>query len=69
MNMQNYYQQLVGSVITKFEFNEDEDALCPFPCFTVRDKDGRDLTIEVSRDEEGNGGGFLFIGPVTGGGA
>lgn len=56
-----YYRQLVGSTIIEFvgvnggdSFNEG------FPCFKVRFKDGTYGLIEISRDPEGNGGGFLF---------
>ena len=66
MNMQKYYQQLVGATITRFDFNDEGDGLDPFPCYTVQDKDGNILKIEISRDEEGNGGGFLFIAPTNG---
>ena len=67
MNMQKYYQQLVGATITQFDFNDEGGGLDPFPCYTVQDKDGKILKIEISRDEEGNGGGFLFIAPTNGG--
>jgi hypothetical protein len=69
MDMKKYYQQLIGATITSFEFNNDGDGLDPFPCYTVQDKEGNILNIEISRDEEGNGGGFLFIAPAKGGGA
>ena len=35
-----------------------------FPSFTARLKDGSETDIEVSRDPEGNGGGFLFGLPL-----
>jgi hypothetical protein len=62
---QTYYEQLVGATITKYENIEDEHALDPFPCFHMTLKGGAKIKVEVSRDEEGNGGGFLFIGPET----
>lgn len=58
-----YYEQLEGATITKFngmattdytDFNE------AFPSFEVTLANGKTITLEVSRDEEGNGGGFLF---------
>jgi len=63
-----YYQQLVGFEITRFEFDEEHDGLESFPVFLLKrkgEKGGEDiyLTIAVSRDPEGNGGGFLFIEP------
>ena len=56
-----YYEQLKGFTIESFSFNEDEYSLKPFPCFVLKKGDQK-LVIEVSMDEEGNGGGFLFIG-------
>ena len=58
---QKYYEQLKGFTIESFSFNEDEYSLSPFPCFVLKKGDQK-LVIEVSMDEEGNGGGFLFIG-------
>ena len=31
-----------------------------FPSFKVKFKDGSISDIEISQDEEGNGGGFIF---------
>jgi hypothetical protein len=65
-----YYNQLVGSTIIEFVGMNlsDEDkrlGMGPeFPCFKVRLKDGTYGLIEVSRDEEGNGGGFIFGLPL-----
>jgi len=59
--MKNYYEQLVGATITDYQLIEDEYALDPFPCFSLKAKDGSTIRVEVSRDQEGNGGGFLFI--------
>ena len=59
--MKTYYEQLVGATITGYKEVEDEHALDPFPSYTMTTKDGTKLRVEVSRDEEGNGGGFLFI--------
>tara|TARA_R100000654_G_scaffold69326_1_gene98856 strand:- start:1498 stop:1725 length:228 start_codon:yes stop_codon:yes gene_type:complete len=63
-----YYQQLVGFEITRFELDEEHNGLESFPVFLLKrkcEKGGKDicLTIAVSRDAEGNGGGFLFIEP------
>ena len=65
--MKDYYEQLVGATITGYKEVEDEHALDPFPCYDMTLKDGTKIRVEVSRDEEGNGGGFLFIGPETSG--
>ena len=61
-----YYQQLLGATIITYEgFTRDEytdgDG---FPMFKVRFKDGTYGLIEISRDEEGNGGGFIFGLPL-----
>jgi len=51
-----YYEQLVGSKITKFWMSDDG-----FPTFgLVHPKLGA-MVIEVSCDPEGNHEGFLFI--------
>lgn len=58
-----YYKQLVGARVIEFVgMNKDEDMDWDegFPCFKVQFKDGTYGLIEISRDEEGNGGGTLF---------
>jgi hypothetical protein len=56
-----YYSQLEGATITKFNgFLSNELGGSDFPSFDVVLKDGSTTTIEISQDEEGNGGGFLF---------
>lgn len=60
MNMQKYYEQLVGCRIIDFKFEEDEYALSPFPVFTLQLGDQK-VELSLSMDEEGNGGGFGFI--------
>jgi len=59
--MNEYYKQLVGATITGFALVEDEYALDPFPVYLMKLQDGTKVQVDVSRDEEGNGGGFLFI--------
>lgn len=49
-----YYATLKGATIV------DVDGSMEFPCFTVRTPAGDTFTVEVSRDEEGNGPGFLY---------
>ena len=64
MNMKGYYAQLVGCKIVDFNFEEDEYASegdAPFPAFTLESDDGTRVILSLSRDEEGNGGGFGFI--------
>ena len=57
-----YYANLEGATIVKFKgmLGEDEYGTTPFPTFVVRFKDGSLGEIEISQDEEGNGGGFIF---------
>ena len=59
---QKYYVNLEGATILKFNgmLGEDEFGTTPFPTFTVKFKDGSIGEIEISQDEEGNGGGFIF---------
>jgi hypothetical protein len=38
----------------------DEFGGKPFPVFLVKFADGSNGEIEISQDEEGNGGGFVF---------
>lgn len=65
-----YYGQLVGATVIEFvgmnlSEEEREIGMGPeFPCLKVKFKDGTYGLIEVSRDEEGNGGGFLFGLPL-----
>ncbi len=61
MDMKTYYDQLIGCKIVDFKFEEDEYALAPFPVFTLQLGDQR-VELTLSMDEEGNGGGFGFIG-------
>ncbi len=63
MDMTKYYSQLVGCKITNFRFDEDEEALAPFPVFTLQLGD-QTVELSLSMDAEGNGGGFGFIGGV-----
>ena len=65
--MQKYYRQLVGATITGYKEIDDGGvmALDPFPSYTMTLKSGVEVRVEVSRDEEGNGGGFLFIMDLT----
>ncbi len=58
-----YYNQLVGARVIQFiGMNKDEDMDWneAFPTFKVQLKDGTYAIIEVSQDDEGNGGGTLF---------
>ena len=60
-----YYKALEGATILKFvEMRKDEFGGKPFPVFLVMFSDGEAKEIEISQDEEGNGGGFVFGLPV-----
>jgi hypothetical protein len=57
-----YYSQLEGAKIIRFKgMIEDEySEITEFPRFSVRLANGKLINIEISQDEEGNGGGFIF---------
>ena len=58
---QDYYGQLKGYRVKSFDgMVEDDFGGKPFPRFTLTNGKN-EVLLEVSRDEEGNGGGFLFI--------
>ena len=63
MDMAKYYSQLVGCKIVGFKFEEDEFGAGAFPVFTL-ESGGQRIELALSMDEEGNGGGFGFIGGV-----
>lgn len=56
----DYYSQLNGATIVKFLGMKEEFASNAFPQFKVKLKSGEEIMVEVSQDQEGNGGGFLF---------
>jgi hypothetical protein len=61
-NFDEYYQQLEGYTITEFlGVDEDPSGGDGFPQFKLEKEGWPMLLIEVSRDPEGNSGGFLFI--------
>lgn len=57
-----YYSQLEGCTITHTRVKNEDGLL--WPVLTITAPDGEVFSIEVSRDEEGNGPGFLFGLPV-----
>jgi len=58
--MVKYLESMVGGKITSVgETVSDEDEVS-FPYFIVKHPKYGELKVEVSRDEEGNGPGFLF---------
>lgn len=64
-NFDDYYKQLEGCTIVRYMGSvDDEYGGDPFPRFLLSKKGYANAMIEVSRDPEGNGGGFLFISDV-----
>ena len=56
---------LSGKIIAVEMVREDESGWSEWwPTIIVRQKDGMELQIVVSQDEEGNGPGHLFIEPA-----
>ena len=56
-----YYNQLRGYTVIDFNLESDSyDDDIIFPTFTMK-KAGKTIKVSVSQDEEGNGGGHLFI--------
>jgi len=63
---QEYYGAFEGATIIKFlgVIEDDPTASSGFPTFEIKYRDGSIGKMEVSRDPEGNGGGFLFGGKI-----
>lgn len=57
---EKYLAPLVGCKIVAVRADADEDGLDPWPVILAETVDGVSYELEVSRDEEGNGPGFLF---------
>lgn len=55
---EKYYSFLVGAKVTGVSAVEDEEGWV-WPTITI-EKDGQTFELEVGRDPEGNGPGFLF---------
>ena len=64
-----YYGQLKGFAISDVDFAYCKDTESYFPTFIMKKKGYETIKVEVSRDEEGNGGGFLFISENKKGGS
>jgi hypothetical protein len=61
-----HYKQLVGAKILEYRgMHQEEHDLAPFPVFLIKFADGSIGNIAASMDEEGNGGGFIFIEKVS----
>ena len=67
MNIDKYYKQLEGAKILKFcgVLGQDEYTFEGFPTFMIELENGQRMKIEISRDTEGNDGGFLFMDTVN----
>ena len=64
--MKDYYKQLEGFTIKKYLGTTTEEDIDGFPQFLV--SNGKeDILLEISKDPEGNGGGFMFISNWYGG--
>ena len=64
MDMNKYYEQLVGCEIINFYMEEAEEAELPWPVFILKQPNSADnelIRLVLSQDAEGNGGGFAFI--------
>ena len=60
---QKYYNGLIGYTITSVNIEQDEDGTL-WPKFIAKRKGHPDLELVLSRDEEGNGAGFMFGLPI-----
>lgn len=60
--LQEYLQPLVNGKVVSVGVNEDDEGA--WPVIVVESPTGETFTLEVSRDEEGNGPGFLFGLPI-----
>jgi hypothetical protein len=60
--MKGYYGQAVGLTITRVEIvTEDDFGYTEFwPRLYAVDKNGTEFMLEISRDPEANGPGFIF---------
>ena len=58
-----YYGQLEGYTISKFDGMKDTDGVGEdgFASFILHKAGHQTLRVEVSKDVEGNGGGFMFV--------
>jgi|LauGreStaDraftv2_3_1035109.scaffolds.fasta_scaffold605013_1 hypothetical protein len=57
---EGYYSALNGAKIIRFIGTVSEEFGTGFPQFLVKLSTGEIIEMEVSKDPEGNGGGFLF---------
>ena len=57
----DYYEQLIGYKIVSYKLDDECEDIEPFPTFILSHPKKATIKIDVSQDEEGNGGGFLFL--------
>ena len=57
----DYYQQLIGYKVVSYKLDDECEDTEPFPTFILSHPKKATIKIDVSQDEEGNGGGFLFL--------
>jgi hypothetical protein len=64
--LEKYLEPLKGATITEVEIKTKNEVGYPedWPVLTMKFNDGHVGEVEVSRDEEGNGPGFLFGLPM-----
>lgn len=62
--MEGYYAPLVGMTIERVEIRTEEVMFGEWLIIHAVDKTGERFQLEVSRDEEGNGPGFVFGLPM-----
>jgi len=64
--LRGYYGQLIGATVVGIKMNLEENPYPADPLFAevwpviIFEKDGQEYRCELSRDEEGNGPGFMF---------
>jgi hypothetical protein len=60
--MEEHYRQLIGFHIVGFRFERDEYGDDEgWPIYMLKNDKGEEIDLVISRDPEGNGGGFAFI--------
>ena len=64
--LSGYYSQLIGATVVGIKMNIEENPYPADPLYAevwpliIFEKNGQEYRCEISRDEEGNGPGFMF---------
>ena len=64
--LRGYYGQLIGATVVGIKMSIEQDQEYGDPLFAkvwpliIFEKDGQEYRCEISRDEEGNGPGYMF---------